>query len=367
MDATVAHEEVTTVLGPVAADALGPTITHEHLLIDMTCYWQRPVEATLRAFAEAPVAIENLGLVRRNPLLNRDNCLLTDVDLATREIVEFAKLGGGTIVDVTLPDIGRDPIALQAAARLSGLNVVCGCGHYVHLAHPPGLDDEPAEAIAERLVRELTEGIGETGVRPGIIGEIGTFDPIHPREEKVLRAAAWASRETGVAVSVHLHPPTRNGHAVLAILEGEGLAPDRIVLGHVDLSLGHLDVTFEEALDYHRSLAEHGCFVEYDTCGNDAYFARSGYGPAFWCPSDRERARGIAALFEAGFGDQLLLAQDVCHKYHLVAYGGFGYGHVLRSFVHNLRDAGLGRPEIDRLLVANPRRMLVPTPGVAAA
>lgn len=350
--------QVMTVLGPIPASELGTTITHEHLLIDMTCYWQRPAEASLRAFVDAPVEIQILGMIKRNPLLNRDNCLLTDLDLGIEEITEFRKLGGDTIVDVTLPDIGRDPVALQIASRLSGLHIVAGCGHYVHLAHPPSLADEPVESIAERLVEEITEGIGTTGVRPGVIGEIGTSEPVRPTEEKVLRAAARAQQATGVAITLHLHPPSRTGHEVFDVLEREGADLTRVVAGHLDISIGHLDLSLDEAVAYHRSLADRGCWIEYDTCGNDAYFAGSRYGAPFWCPSDRERAAAIAKLFAAGYGDRILLSQDVCHKYHLVRYGGFGYGHILRNFVHNLRDAGLGNQEIRRLLVENPRRML---------
>lgn len=347
-----------TVLGPVPAEELGVTLTHEHLLIDMTCYWEPPVEATLRAFAHEPVSLGNLGAVRRNPLLNRDNCLLVDLDVAIEEIGAFRRLGGGTIVDVTLDDIGRDVLALQNAARASGLNIVSGCGHYVQHAHPASLEAEPLDSIAERLIRELTDGIGDTGVRPGLIGEIGTSDPLHPREEKVLRAAARAQLATGVALSIHLHPPSRTGHDVLAILDGEGVDPRRVVLCHVDIALGHLDLPPDEPMGYFRSLAERGCFLEFDTCGNDAYFEGARYGRSFWCPSDRERAAAIAALVEAGHGDQILLSQDVCHKFHLRRYGGFGYGHILRTFVKNLADAGLDESEIRCLLVDNPRRML---------
>ncbi len=353
-------QRVMTVLGPIPAEELGVTLTHEHLLIDVTCYWQAPREATLIAYAEAPVEIGNLGLIRRNPLLCRDNCRLTDLDLAIQEAMEFRKLGGVTIVDVTLPDIGRDPLALQMISRMTGLNIIAGCGHYVHLAHPSTLEGETVESITERLVGELTDGIGQTGVRPGIIGEIGTSDPLHPREDKVLRAAARAQRATGLAITLHVNPATRKGHEVLDILESEGADPSRIVMGHLDVALGHLDIAPDEVIAYHRSLAERGCYLEYDTFGNDMYVPKSTYFPAFGCPSDRERVMGIARLVERGFERQILVAQDVCLKHHLISYGGFGYGHILRNIVQMFRDVGLGDPQIHQLLVENPRRMLAP-------
>jgi phosphotriesterase-related protein len=347
-----------TVLGPVPASELGVTLLHEHLLADWTAYWEPPKEAGARHVAESRVAIENLGLLRRNAFLIRDNLLLTDARLAEQEVLEFKRLGGTTIVDVTLPEVGRDVERLQAIARATGLNIVAGCGHYVHASHPPGLASESIDEIADRLVNELTEGIADTGVRPGIIGEIGTWDPLHPTEEKVLRAAARAQQATGVAVTVHLHVSARKGHDILGILEEEGADLSRVVLDHVDIAFGHLDTDFGEVVEYHASLARRGCFLEYDTCGVEMYVPGLDGGPSFWLPSDLTRARGVAALVEQGFEKQLILSHDVWLKTNLVAFGGFGYGHILRSFTRNLREVGLSQQVLDQLLIDNPRAVL---------
>ena len=347
-----------TVLGPVSADELGPTLTHEHLVVDLTCYWRPPEDASRRAIAEAPFDMSMIGIVKRDPFFVRDNNILDDVDVAIEEAMEFKNLGGGTIVDVTLADIGRDPLALQQIARSAGLNVIAGCGHYVHLAHPASVGDEPAGMIAERMITDLTDGIDGTGVRAGVIGEIGTSDPLHPREQKVLRAAAQAQHSTGYAITVHVAPAARKGHEVLDVLESEGTDLQRVVMGHLDLNLGHLDAEFDEIVAYHSSLADRGCFIQYDTCGVELYVPSGGLGPSFWLPSDLTRLRAITRLLEADHGDRLLLSQDVCTKKDLVRYGGFGYGHILRNFVHNLQEVGVARSEIDQILVDNPKRML---------
>jgi phosphotriesterase-related protein len=349
---------VTTVLGPVPTRDLGVVLPHEHLLIDTTCYFQPAAEASERALGESPVGITNIGLLRRNLFRLRDNLILSDIDVAVEESMEFRRLGGGTIVDLTLPDIGRDPLALQAISRLTGLHIVMGCGHYVHHAHPASLDQESVEAIADRLLRELTEGVGDTGIRPGIIGEIGTWDPLHPNEEKVLRAAGRAQIETGLALTVHVHIAARKGNDVLSILEDEGVDPARVVLGHLDIAFCHLDTDFEGVLDYHRSLAKRGCYIEYDTCGAEVFAPASPETPPFWTALDLTRARAIARLIEDGFGDRLLVSHDVFTKAQLLRYGGFGYGHVLRDFQHRVREVGVGDAEIDRLLKANPQQML---------
>ena len=347
-----------TVLGPVSPNDLGPTVTHEHLLVDLSCYWQRPDDPDRAVLAEAPFEMHMIGIVKRDPFFSRDNNVLDDIALAIEEASEFKNLGGGTIVDVTPPDIGRDPLALQTIARSTGLNIVAGTAHYVHLAHPPGLEDEPTDEIAQRMIIELTEGIDGTRIRAGVIGEIGTSHPLHPREQKVLRAAARAQQATGYAISVHVAPSARRGHDVLDILENEGTDLGRVVMGHLDLTLGHLDAGVDEIVRYHSSLAERGCYIQYDTCGVELYVPSGGLGPPFWLPSDLTRLRAIARLLEKGHGHRLLLSQDVCTKKDLVRYGGFGYGHILRTFVHNLEEVGVARTEIDRMLIDNPKRML---------
>lgn len=353
---------VMTVAGPVPAVELGVVLPHEHLLTDTTvCYWQEPAEGSALAALQGPVEMGKLGFLRRNLFALRDNLVLDDRELAVAELAEFRELGGGTVVDVTPVEIGRDPVALREIASRSGVQVVMGCGHYIHLAHARALEDEPLEAIAERLTRELTEGVGETGIRPGIIGEIGTWDPLHPTEEKVLRAAAHAQRQTGVALTVHLHVAAREGHRILTILEEEGVDPSRVVLGHVDIAFGHLDSDYEEVLDYHRSLAVRGVYIEYDTCGAEVYAPGGGDVPPFWTALDLTRARAIARLFEEGLGDRILISHDVFTKSQLLRYGGFGYAHILRDFQHRLREVGLTQPDLELLLSHNPQRMLTPT------
>jgi phosphotriesterase-related protein len=365
MSVSSSSESVTTVLGSVSVTDLGVTLTHEHCLIDLRPYCSIPSEVARRAIAESPIDITNIGLSRRNPFLKLDNLLQADPDVAASELMEFRKLGGGTVVDLTLPDIGRDAEALKIISRVTGLHIIAGCGHYIQIAHPSSLQDEPVESITERLLKELQEGIDDTEVRPGIIGEIGTSCPIHKNEEKVLRAAGRAHKATGVAIAIHLSPAPRvdgwMGHEVLNILESEGVSLNRVLLSHLDNML-EPGGAFEKALAHHRALSRRGCFIGYDGCGKDHYFptgSRAAF-PSFWCPSDRERAKAVASLIDSGAESQLLLSHDVCFKVELTRYGGFGYGHILRTFSNNLRDYGVGSTQIHRLLVENPARLLIP-------
>jgi phosphotriesterase-related protein len=347
---------VMTVLGPIDSSALGNTITHEHLFIDLSCYLTPPLPGADPGFYHDRVNMANLHHLHRDPYGNRDNCILDDVALATREVLAFREHGGQTIVDVTLVDIGRDPLALAEVSRRTGVNIIAGCGHYIYSAFPKGVAEMSEQQLTDELLEEITRGIGETGVKPGVIGEIGTGHPIHAAEARMLRAAARAQIETGLPISIHVHPPGRRGHEVLDILLGEGVAPERVILGHLDASLAHLDIEFGEAMDYLESLADRGAYIEFDLCGNSGYFVTK--EASWWLPSDRERAKALALLCRKGFEDKILLSQDVGHKHYLKEFGGWGYGHVLRDFRHHLGEAGISLSSIDRFFVANPAKAI---------
>src|SRR2546430_4215065 len=153
---------VSTVLGPVPIRELGITLTHEHCLIDLRAYWNPPREASRRAEAESSIVMSSIGASRRNPFLVQDNLVIDDLEVQIRELTEFYRLGGGTVVDLTPPDIGRDPLALQIIAREVGIHIIAGCGHYIAISHPDTLHSEGIESIAERLTKEIRVGIDET-------------------------------------------------------------------------------------------------------------------------------------------------------------------------------------------------------------
>jgi phosphotriesterase-related protein len=348
---------VQTVLGPVAATELGITSAHEHLFIDLSCWFDAPAagDAEAARMAGSRVRADDPALmaaVRANPFAVHDNLRLDDEETAAAEVARFREAGGRTIVDLTTDEIGRNPAALARLARRTGVNVVMGCGHYIGRSHPPGLAERGVAALAEGMIHDLTEGIAVDGDegrgrgRAGAIGEIGTSDPIEPAERTVLEAACRAQLATGAALYVHLDPWGRAGHAALDICEGAGVSPERVVLCHMDPSLAGGD------LSYARSLALRGAWVSIDICGDeDAYGGRG-------MPTDTARVAAVCAAFDEGWGDRLLLAQDVCLKSQLHAFGGRGYDHLLTGIAPALRVAGLREQAVVELLVDHPRRVL---------
>jgi phosphotriesterase-related protein len=330
---------VQTVLGPIAADALGTTLLHEHLLINLWPWFEHGDPA-----AHEPVTATTIERVRGNPFAFRDNLVLDDPALAAAELAPFARAGGRTVVDLTLPEIGRQPEALAALARSTGLNIVMGCGRYIAGARPEAVRGAEPERLRDEILRDLLEGADGTAIRAGVIGEIGTSDPLHPDEARTLWAAAEAQGQTGVGLVVHLDPWGRNGHQVLDHVLGMGADPGRLLLAHLDPSLADPS--------YARGLADRGATVAIDIWGDEDAYGGKGM------PTDDLRIRAVLEAFDQGWADRLALSQDVCLKSQLRAHGGPGYAHLVERIAPRLRAAGLGRDDLDLLFVRTPRRIL---------
>ena len=180
--------QIQTVLGPLAAEEIGVTLPHEHLLIDFTVMFAEPAVASDRARALAPVSLEILGWVRQNFNANVDNLRLTDEQVAADEIRLFQNAGGRTVIDPTPPSLARDPRALARIARATGLNIVMGAGYDVAASHPADMDRRTVDDLVRELVADVTVGAGDTGVPAGLIGEIGCTWPWRENEKKRSRS-----------------------------------------------------------------------------------------------------------------------------------------------------------------------------------
>jgi phosphotriesterase-related protein len=194
-----------TVRGAVPADQLGLTLVHEHLHMDAT-----PLLAVHGYHADPtrPFDAEAAAEARWNPGSHPDNYRFTQDALVASELGRFRDVGGRTIVELTPPALGRDPRALHRIATDSRVHVVMGTGHYLAATHEPWVRAATEDAIAEAVAAEARDGVGHVGIRPGIIGEIGTSIPIAAEELRVLRAMGRAAVATGLAVRRQRPPPS---------------------------------------------------------------------------------------------------------------------------------------------------------------
>lgn len=355
---------IVTVTGRIEPEELGVTLPHEHLFADWTYRYDPPDSAYERRRAREPISLENLADVHRHKAQFEENLRLDSFSEAVEEVSRYRYAGGEALVDVTPKNVGSDPVRVRAVAHETGVQIIQGTAYYNQRNSklPERLSSTSTEEIADEFVSDVRDGIDDTNVRAGIVGEIGLSDRIHEVEEKVLRAGARAADRTGAALSIHppgatpyaqrdrTYPASRWGLDVLDIVEEEGLAPDRVVLCHQDQSRWY------ENLEYQKEIADRGAYVEYDLFNGKLTHFKADSEDAY--PSDVERVERLIELIEAGYGSQLLLSQDVYLKIHRVSYGGFGYAHILENVLPIFRAQHIEEEQLTRLVVDNPRRVL---------
>lgn len=351
--------KVITVAGSIDPATLGQTVMHEHLFLDLRQNHlphlkMVPVEgrseplltsedfpATELAIWEAKVGFGNLHLARHEAPI-ADNYILSDEGLAVREVMEFKDRGGSTIVDVTSIGFKRDPEALLRVSRATGLNIVMGTGYYQKVFHPLNMDSRSVEELTAVIVQDVTVGVGATGIRSGIIGEIGVQGgPVTTNDIKSVTAAARAGVLTGGAVSFHKGGEGRERFQVLDVYAEEGGEMSRAIMGHSDFMAHDVSLVLE--------VAERGVYIQFDLIGRAEDLGES------FASKD---ARAITALVEAGYEDRILLSHDVCWKVHLKHYGGFGYSFILERFLPYLLEAGITEAQVRKFMVDNPARVL---------
>jgi len=310
---------VETVRGPVELNELGPTLMHEHI------------------FILQPEALQNFGHVWGESYWDEEE---RHAD-AVRKLSALREAGIHTIVDPTVPGLGRYIPRIQRLGAEVDLNIVVATGVYAFLELPNFLGYRSPQAIAEFFVREIREGIDDTGVkaaflkcaveRHGIIGDV-------PR---ILEAVAIASNETGAPVMVHTNAAKRMGLPTLEALTGHGVDPGRIVIAHMGDS---------NDLDYLRAVADGGAWLGCDR-----------FGIEHFNPTP-DRIRTLVALIEEGYADRVHLGHDAaCFFDFMVGDPNFAnekpdYTLISREVLPALLDAGVTQEQIDQMLLENPRR-----------
>ncbi len=350
--------KVQTVLGIIDADNLGVTLPHEHLsMCDLSSFFfVEPTEVIEKRLAHQPLTLETLYWARLHPANHLDSFKPMDEKLFIKEVLLYKQAGGNTIVDLTNNRIGRDPLGSARIARATGLNVIIGSGYYKASYHPPELATKTEEEITEEIVGEIMVGVGDTGVRAGIIGEIGCSIPLADNERKVVRASAAAQRRTGAAINIH---PSHDEDLVMEtikILGDAGADLSRTVISHCQFS------PFNRAT-WHK-IAEAGCYLEFDIFGQFMNYPLA-QDPAVLreehlisIRSDVDNINEIKGLIDEGYLNHILISHDICWKHHYVTYGGAGYAHILRNIVPWMRRGGISDEQIHTMMVENPKRYL---------
>lgn len=296
---------IQTVLGKIAPEELGICSAHEHLSID-------------------------LSRVKKDP-----DTILDDEQGMREELEEFYRLGGRSMVEVTNDGMGRDALVLKRLSEATGVHLITCTGFYKDPYIPDFADGWKAEQFEQHFIKEAKEGIADTGILPGVIGEVGTSkNEMKPIERELLIGAAMACVETGLPVTTHTTLGTL-GYEQVELLTKHGLPADQIIIGHQDLNPNK-----EEVL----AVLETGAYIAFDTIG------KNNYRP------DEERADFLIDFINRGYEKQILLSADLTRKSHWKKHGGPGYGLVLETFIPKLKTSGVPESILHQFLTVNPSR-----------
>jgi len=318
--------QVMSVTGPVDEADLGRVLVHEHITIDM-------------------------------PGQELDPSYAPDIpEIVARSVDQLQKLrdhGVGAIVDPCPVELGRDPELYAAVSEKSGVKIIFATGFYMESSGIPHYwRARDADEIAEFYLSEITDGVGSTGLRPGIIKAATGLDA-SPLERRVLAGAAKAQAQAGVAIITHTEN-SRHGDVQQAVFAENGADPSRIMIGHQDEQKSAAPIS---------ALAANGTFVGIDRVGLESL------------ASDDHRADMVAELIRGGHRERLCLSQDcVCNSKAPKVPFALSSGvkitveqflgnmkpmtHVLTAFAGKLRDRGVTEEDLDVIFRDNPRRLL---------
>jgi phosphotriesterase-related protein len=316
--------QVSTVKGPIDTGLLGPTLMHEHV------------------FVLSPEILQNYP----EGWGDEDK----RVSSAIARLNELKARGVDSVVDLTVIGLGRYIPRIQRVAEATDLNILVATGVYTYNDVPmhfhfqgPGTDLGGPEFMTDMFVRDIEEGIADTGVRAAIL-KCATDKPgVTPGVERVLRAVAQAHRRTGVPISTHTHAVSKRGLDQQRIFEEEGVDLSRVIIGHSG------DTT---DTDYLEELASKGSYLGMDRFGIDTIL------------SFEDRVETVARMCKLGHAGKMVLSQDAsCFNDWLpeaalpVVLPRWNYLHIHNDVIPALKDRGVTDEQINTMLVDNPRKI----------
>ena len=256
---------------------------------------------------------------------------------------------------------GRDPVALARVSRATGVTIIMGGSYYAIRSHPPEVAQMDEDALTDKIIREVTDGVAGTGIKPGALGETGLTTPISEDEVKVLRATGRASKATGAPIVIHPAEENEGPLHHIEVLGSLGMDLSNVVVCHVG----------PRSDDVVTELVRAGCYIRFE------HFAEFGRASSPYALNYRGTAVGheqhartlepnsagvdanlgrIWQLFEQGHGEQVLACTDINGRGRLQAYGGHGYEFLLANVVPRMREVGFEDDTIRTLFVDNPAR-----------
>jgi len=308
------NSSINTVTGTIAPEKLGRTLMHEHVFVE----YGGPSPEVLK------------------PGRRHDEI----VSICAGYIEQLRALKVETLVDPTTVDLGRNPELLAELATQTGVNIICATGIYstaTYVRLRQRLGGSP-DAVAELFIKELTDGIADTGVKAGIIKVVTGAPVIDEEEHELLLVAAKASVATGAPIITHTEGIL--GDEQQRILTSAGVLAQRIVIGHSCLSRN---------FDYHMRILSNGSYLAFDRFGMTGM-------------PDEVRAASMQKLIDAGQAAQLMVSHDSVWywvggpRIGTGAYKNWVPTNFFQRVIPMLRYGGTTDDQIEMLLRENPSR-----------
>ena len=318
---------INTVLGQISSDKVGKTLMHEHFVFGYPG-WQGDV--TIGPF-------------------NRKAAIQAGISMAEK----VKSHGVKTVVDATPNECGRDPLILKEISEKTGINIVCSSGYYFEGEGAPAyfkfrsaLGNVSAE-LYEMFKKEVTEGIADTGIKPGVFKLASSRDAITDYEMMFFKAAAKVSKEENIPIITHTQEG-KQGPKQADVLISEGADPKRIMIGHIE---GNTDI------EYLLSVLEKGVYIGFD---------RFGIQGLVGAPFDTRREACLIGLIGIGYANQIMLSHDVVNYWlgrplvlpapAMKLMAKWHPTHIFDDIIPVLQKAGVTNEQINTLLVENPRK-----------
>ena len=321
---------VQTYLGPCDPEDLGTTLLHEH------------------------VFVRDFELERSLPRTEWDEA--DAIERAVQGFEALHALGVRTVVDLTVPGLGRDVRPVLAVARRVPITLVASTGFYIkselplyYQFHGPGRSIDDPEPLVELFVRDIETGIGDSGIRAAMLKVVTDVQGVTDDVARVMAAAAIAHRQTGVPITTHSHPASHNGLVQQDFLRAWGVPLERVIIGHS----GDTD-----DIAYLRALMDSGSTIGLDRFGMEHVLP------------DERRVATVLELLRLGYGDRMILSHDAAWFSHVTAPSWratfapqWHMLHISRDILPMLREGGATDADLHQLLVVNPSRLLKPSTG----
>lgn len=320
--------KINTVLGPIAPEELGLTLAHEHIVAAYPGWECDPLAKPYNSEKMVGACLKNLEPVKQ--------------------------FGVKAIIDGTPVDLSRNVDVMKEVSEKLQVHIVCATGRYTE-AEGKWIYFKRRESVKignmqteiyEGIMQEINNGIGQTGIKPGVIKVATGFNRIAPCEDATLKAAARASRETGIPITTHTEDGTM-GPEQADLLIAEGAAPEKISIGHM---------CGNSSLDYHLDVLKRGVFIAFDRFGIEMKM------------TDQTRVATLIGLLERGYANRIMISHDFMAAVYgrggripmeeAIKFKNWSFTNIFTNILPALKKAGISDEQIKTMMVDNPRRFL---------